>query len=93
MLSLKKAADNSGKFTRTTDLNNVNSIVFAGGHTTMEYAMEVGVSTRRSRRRPDLELADNRTRSTVSRAMGVLSNRIRARGLWQSGIQVGQPAR
>lgn len=66
MLSLKKAADNSGEFTRTTDLN---SIVFAGGHTTMEYAMEVGVSTRRSRRRPDqttvdLELADNRTGST-----------------------------
>ena len=70
MLSLKKAANNSGGFTRTTDLNNVESAVFAGGHTTMEHAMEVGVSTRRSRRPDqttmDLELADNRTRSTTT---------------------------
>lgn len=63
MLSLKKAADKSGSFTRTEDLDGVDDLVFAGGHTTMEHAMEVGVSTRRDRVRDqtvDLEL-QNRT--------------------------------
>jgi len=62
MLSLKKAADQSGSFTRTEDLDGVDDLVFAGGggqHTTMEYAMEVGVAARRDRFRDqamDLEL-------------------------------------
>jgi hypothetical protein len=46
MLSLKKAADESGSFRRTEDLEGVADVQFAGGHTTMEYAMEVGVSRR-----------------------------------------------
>lgn len=61
MLSLKKAADQSGSFTRTEDLDGVDDLVFAGGgeHTTMEYAMEVGVAARRDPFRDqtmDLEL-------------------------------------
>jgi len=47
MLSLKKAADESGSFTRTEDLDAVTDIMFATDrHTTMEYAMEAGVSRR-----------------------------------------------
>lgn len=64
MLSLKKAADESGSFTRTEDVEAVADLVFVGGHTTMEYAMEVGVSTSR-RDHPDqateFELVENRT--------------------------------
>lgn len=67
MLSLKKAADESGSFTRTEDLEAVPDVVFAAaaGHTSMEYAMEVGVSSRPDRRRDqtttDFELVENRT--------------------------------
>ena len=65
MLSLKKAADKSGSFTRTEDLDAVEDVVFAGGHTTMEYAMEAGLSTRTTRhlrdQTVDLELVENRT--------------------------------
>ena len=46
MLSLKKAADASGSFTRTEDLDAFSDVVFAGEHTTMELAMEAGVSRR-----------------------------------------------
>ena len=62
MLSLKKAADKSGSFTRTEDLEGVGDVVFAGGHTTMEYAMEFGVSYQRPDRRSrvgEFELAEN----------------------------------
>lgn len=44
MLSLKKAADKAGSFTRTEDLDIVTDVLFVGGHTTMEHAMELGVS-------------------------------------------------
>lgn len=62
MLSLKKAADKSGSFTRTEDLDAVEDVLFAGGYTTMEYAMEAGLSTRYPRdQTADLELVENRT--------------------------------
>jgi hypothetical protein len=63
MLSLKKAADESGSFTRTEDLDAVADVIFARGHTTMEYAMEAGVSTRRDHRDQtmDFELVETRT--------------------------------
>jgi len=45
MLSLKKAADKSGAFACTEDLNNATSVVFTrGGHTTMENAMGAGTT-------------------------------------------------
>ena len=43
MLSLKKAADKVGSFTCTEDVDVVTEVLFANGHTTMEYALEVGV--------------------------------------------------
>ena len=47
MLSLKKAADKTGSFACTDDINvDVTEVLFANGHTTMEYALEVGVSRR-----------------------------------------------
>ena len=46
MLSLKKAADKVGSFTCTEDVDVVTEVLFANGHTTMEYALEVGVSRR-----------------------------------------------
>ena len=65
MLSLKKAADESGSFTRTEDLEAITGVVFAGEHTTMEYAMEVGVSRRaagdRRDQTTDFELVETRT--------------------------------
>jgi hypothetical protein len=63
MLSLKKAADDSGSFTRTEDLEAFTDVVFAGERTTMELAMEVGVS-RRDRGHDQtmgFELVENRT--------------------------------
>ena len=53
MLSLKKAADKMGSFTRTDDLGGVTGALFASGHATMEHAMEVGVSTREYRGHSD----------------------------------------
>ena len=63
MLSLKKAADESGSFTRTEDLEAVADLVFVSGHATMEYAMEIGVSRGDRRRDPtnDFELVEFRT--------------------------------
>ena len=46
MLSLKKAADESGSFRCTGDLEVMTDVLFAGGPTTMEHAMETGVSRR-----------------------------------------------
>jgi len=61
MLSLKKAADESGSFTRTEDLDGMTDVMFAGGHTTMEYAMEAGVSRYEHRDQAvGLELLENR---------------------------------
>ncbi|KAF9649416.1 hypothetical protein BDM02DRAFT_3128379 [Thelephora ganbajun] len=62
MLSLKKAADEAGSFTCTDDLEVTTSVAFAGGHTTMEYAMEAGVSRRDRDQTGDLELVENRPR-------------------------------
>ena len=53
MLSLKKAADKLGSFTSTDDLDDVTDALFAGDHTTMEHAMEVGVSMHEYRGQPD----------------------------------------
>lgn len=61
MLSLKKAADESGSFTRTEDLDAVADVVFAGPHTTMEYAMEVGLTKREREQTTDFELIERRT--------------------------------
>jgi len=53
MLSLKKAADNLGSFTGMDDLDDVTDALFAGDHTTMEHAMEVGVSGHEHRGQSD----------------------------------------
>ena len=43
MLSLKKSADSSGSPSMDDEFKDVTDVMFAG-HTTMELAMEVGVS-------------------------------------------------
>ena len=53
MLSLKKAADRLGSFTHTGDLEDVTDAQFVGVHTTMECAMEVGMSVREYRDQPE----------------------------------------
>ena len=44
MLSLKKAADKCGSFTRTEDLDDVTDALFVGGRATMGRAVETDVS-------------------------------------------------
>lgn len=58
MLSLKKAADDSGSFVSTEDLEAITDVMFARRHyATMEYAMEAGLSRPRNRNQTvDLEL-------------------------------------
>ena len=56
MLSLKKAADESGSFMRTEDLDAVTDVMFARRHATMEDAMEAGLSRHDRDQTIDFEL-------------------------------------
>lgn len=65
--SLKEAGDDPGKFARTTGLNGMKYVTFAGGHMMMECAMKWCIDSK-SRRRPDQTTANlyvERSRSRI----------------------------
>ena len=54
----QKAADESGSFAHTDNLDAVTEVMFAAGYTTMEDAMEASVSWRDVDQTIELELGD-----------------------------------